>query len=137
MAEDQRSSQRRENFARAMALLREVCDRGVGSLSALEAEGAAHRFTVAYELAWKALKDLLEADGTVVVPATPRNVIKEAYSAGLIDDGQTWIDMMLHRNRLSHTYDGSVLDAVLASVESRYYPALARLLAGLDSSGTA
>jgi nucleotidyltransferase substrate binding protein (TIGR01987 family) len=103
MNSDIRWKQRFDNFDRAFVLLREVCDRGVTSLSQLEKEGAIQRFEVAFELAWKTLKDYLEESGMVVNPVTPRNVIKEAFAAKLLEDAQVWIDMMLHRNLLSHT----------------------------------
>jgi len=40
-------------------------------------------------------------------------VIKEAFAARLLEDAQVWIDMMLHRNLLSHTYELKVFEAVL------------------------
>ena len=125
--EDVRWRQRFDNLDRAFVLLREVVDRGVDSLSQLEKEGAIQRFEVAFELAWKTMKDALEADGVVITPLTPRNVIKEAFAARLIDDAQVWIDMMLHRNLLSHTYDIKVFEAVLHAVEQRYFAAFDRL----------
>jgi nucleotidyltransferase substrate binding protein (TIGR01987 family) len=127
MNSDVRWKQRFDNFDRAFVLLREVCDRGVASLSQLEKEGAIQRFEVAFELAWKTLKDYLEESGVVVNPVTPRNVIKEAFAAKLFDDAQVWIDMMLHRNLLSHTYDITVFEAVLRTVAERYFPAFDRL----------
>ena len=127
MNSDIRWKQRFDNFDRAFVLLREVCDRGVGSLSQLEKEGAIQRFEVAFELAWKTLKDYLEESGVVVNPVTPRNVIKEAFAAKLLEDAQVWIDMMLHRNLLSHTYDIKVFEAVLQTVAERYFPAFDRL----------
>ncbi|MGE0824524.1 MAG: nucleotidyltransferase substrate binding protein [Candidatus Binatia bacterium] len=63
----------------------------------------------------------------VVNPVTPRNVIKEAFAAKLLDDAQVWIDMMLHRNLLSHIYDNAVFEAVLRTVMERYFPAFDRL----------
>jgi nucleotidyltransferase substrate binding protein (TIGR01987 family) len=63
----------------------------------------------------------------VVNPVTPRSVIKEAFAAKLLDDAQVWIDMMLHRNLLSHTYDMTVFEAVLRTVAERYFPAFDRL----------
>ena len=60
-------------------------------------------------------------------PITLRNVIKEAFAARLLEDAQVWIDMMLHRNLLSHTYDLRVFETVLQAVAERYFPALARL----------
>lgn len=123
MTGDVRWKQRFDNFDRAFVLLREVCDRGVDSLSQLEKEGAVQRFEFAFELAWKTLKDYLEEQGVVVNPVTPRNVIKEAFAAKLLDDGQVWIDMMLHRNLLSHTYDTNVFLTVLQAVTQRYFDA--------------
>jgi nucleotidyltransferase substrate binding protein (TIGR01987 family) len=127
MATDVRWKQRFDNFDRAFILLREVRERGVASLSQLEKEGAIQRFEFAFELAWKTLKDYLEEQGVVLEPVTPRNVIKEAFAAKLLDDRQVWIDMMLHRNLLSHTYDFKTFETVLDAVEHRYFPALDRL----------
>lgn len=127
MNSDVRWKQRFDNYDRAFVLLREVCDRGVDTLSQLEKEGAIQRFEVAFELAWKTLRDYLEESGVIVNPVTPRNVIKEAFAAKLFEDAQVWIDMMLHRNLLSHTYDIKVFEAVLKTVEERYYLAFDRL----------
>ena len=79
------------------------------------------------DIRWKTLKDYLEESGIVVNPVTPRNVIKEAFIAKLLEDAQVWIDMMLHRNLLSYTYDIKVFEAVLQTVAERYFPAFDRL----------
>ena len=126
-APDIRWRQRFANFDRAFVLLREVQERGVDTLSQLEKEGAIQRFEFAYELAWKTLKDYLDHSGIVVHPVTAREVIKAAFQARLIDDGQVWIDIMLHRNLLSHTYDPKVFDEVLRAIEARYFSAFDRL----------
>ena len=94
MAEDVRWKQRFDNFRRAVALLHEPIDRGLSALSTLEQEGTVHRFEVALELAWKTLKDYLEHESFVIEPVTPRNVIKEAFAARILGDGQLWIDML-------------------------------------------
>ncbi|MBI2423215.1 MAG: nucleotidyltransferase substrate binding protein [Candidatus Hydrogenedentes bacterium] len=124
MVDDIRWKQRFESFDRAFVLLREVCDAGIASLNQLEKEGAARRLKVAFELGWKTMRDYLQEGGIVISPVTPRNVIKEAFSAKLLPDAQVWIDMMLHRNLLSHTYDFKVVEDVLAAVESNYLNAL-------------
>lgn len=127
MNSDIRWKQRFDNFDRAFVLLREAFEHGLDTLSQLEKEGTIQRFEIAFELAWKTMKDYLEENGLVVNPATPRSVIKEAFAANLLDDGQVWIDMMLHRNLLSHTYDIKVFEEVLQTVEIKYLPALDRL----------
>ena len=50
-------------------------------MSELEKEGLIQRFEYSFELAWKTMKDYLEEQGTIINPVTPRNVIKEAFSA--------------------------------------------------------
>jgi nucleotidyltransferase substrate binding protein (TIGR01987 family) len=127
MSSDIRWKQRFDNFDRAFVLLREVYERKLDSLSRLEKEGAIQRFEVAFELAWKTINDYLEESGVVVNSVTPRNVIKEAFTARLLDDADVWIDMMLHRNLLSHTYDIKVFEMVLQALAERYFPAFDRL----------
>jgi len=117
---DIRWKQRFDNFARSVALLREPFEDGVERLSLLEKEGGVRRFRVALELAWKTLKDYLEYQGVEISPVTPRNVIKEAFSAKIIPDGQVWVDMLDHRNLLSHTYDRKLFEEAVDTLNSRY-----------------
>ena len=118
---DIRWIQRFQNFDRAFLLLRSALEeRGLEQMSELEKEGLIQRFEYSYELAWKTMKDYLEEQGTIINPVTPRNVIKEAFSAQIIADGQVWVDMMLHRNLLAHTYDFSKFKEVLDAVVERY-----------------
>lgn len=127
MTEDIRWQQRFQNFDRAIVLLREPIERGIETLSALEKEGTVQRFEFAVELAWKTVKDYLEFEGRVIEPVTPRNVIKIAFAARLLSDGQVWIDMLDHRNLLSHTYDESTFDQAVRAIRDRYLAALEAL----------
>ena len=125
---DIRWIQRFPNFDRAFLLLRSALEeRGLEQMSELEKEGLIQRFEYSYELAWKTMKDYLEEQGTIINPVTPRNVIKEAFSAQIIAVGQVWVDMMLHRNLLAHTYDFSKFKEVLDAVVERYLNAQEQL----------
>jgi nucleotidyltransferase substrate binding protein (TIGR01987 family) len=124
---DIRWKQRFQNFDRAFTLLREALERGPEALNVLEMEGVIQRFEYSYELAWKTLKDFLEEGGLVISPITPRQVIKEAFAAKVIADGQVWIDMLDHRNRLSHTYSASVFEEAVKTIAARYLPAMEAL----------
>ena len=127
MNPDIRWRQRFENFDRALRLLTEALANGQKSLSPLEQEGAAQRLEYTLELAWKCLKDYLEDSGVSISPATPRQVIKEAFVAKIIADGQLWIDMLKHRNLLSHTYDFTIFEEAIRATETRYLSALQNL----------
>ncbi|MGE5411381.1 MAG: nucleotidyltransferase substrate binding protein [Clostridiales bacterium] len=52
--------------------------------------------------------------------------------ASLIDDGQVWTDMMLHRNLLSRTYDDQTFNEVLKAVSGKYLPAISKLYEWLN-----
>ena len=127
MNPDIRWRQRFENFDRALGLLREALANGQENLSPLEQEGAAQRLEYTLELAWKCMKDYLEDSGVSISPATPRQVIKEAFVAKIIIDGQTWINMLNHRNLLSHTYDFAVFEEAIRATEDHYLPTLQAL----------
>jgi nucleotidyltransferase substrate binding protein (TIGR01987 family) len=121
---DIRWKQRFQNFDRAFVLLREALERGPDALSALEKEGTVQRFEYCFELAWKTLKDYLMESGVAISPVTPRQVIKDAFAAKLLSDGQLWMDMLVERNLLAHTYDKAVFDRAVAAIHARYLPAL-------------
>lgn len=126
MSEDIRWKQRFHNFDRAFVLLREPFEEK-RELSMLEKEGVIQRFEYSYELAWKTLKDYLEASGITINPVTPRQVLKEAFAAKIITDGQVWINMLDNRNLLSHTYDFSVFETAVKAIAEHYLPAMAHL----------
>jgi len=58
---------------------------------------------------------------------TPRNVIKEAFAARILSDGQVWIDMLDHRNLLSHTYNEATFDKAVLAIRDRYLKAIEEL----------
>jgi nucleotidyltransferase substrate binding protein (TIGR01987 family) len=72
------------------------------------------RFEFCYELAWKMLKLKLEQEGISVL--TPKQALREALQAGLIDDGNVWSEIQRYRNLTSHTYDEKLADEVYAFV---------------------
>ncbi|MEI8123442.1 MAG: HI0074 family nucleotidyltransferase substrate-binding subunit, partial [bacterium] len=87
MNSDARWKQRFQNFEKGFLLLREALENGPGSLNKLEQEGVIQRFEYTFELAWKSMKDYLEENGVVIAPVTPRQVVKDAFTAKLIEDG--------------------------------------------------
>ena len=120
MTQELRWRYRFDNFSRAHTLLRQALDDGVEPLNDLELEGVIQRFEYTFELSWNVLKDRLEYDGVTIAPVTPRQVIREAFQAKLIDDCDTWIDMLTDRNLMSHTYDSERFQAVVRNIHSRY-----------------
>jgi nucleotidyltransferase substrate binding protein (TIGR01987 family) len=124
---DIRWKQRLTNFERALRLLREAMAEGPEALNQLEKEGVIQRFEYCFELAWKTVKDYMEASGIVFDVVMPRQVIKDAFAAKVLNDGATWIAMLDHRNLLSHTYNPVVIEQAVAAIHQRYLPQLEQL----------
>jgi len=112
------------SFSRAYTLLREATEREVEELNQLEREGVIQRFEYTFEMAWNTLKDRLEFAGLVLTEGTPRNVIRQACAAKLIADAETWTDMLVDRNLMSHTYDFARFEAVIRNIRGRYLAVL-------------
>ncbi len=124
---DIRWKQRFENYQKALFLLSDALKEGADKLSLLEKEGTLQRFEFTFELAWKVMKDYLEEDGVVISPLTPKNVIKQAFISRIIENGQVWIDMLLSRNLMSHTYDSIKFEVIAKDVEIKYLVELKNL----------
>jgi nucleotidyltransferase substrate binding protein (TIGR01987 family) len=125
MSAEIRWQQRFQNFERGFTLLRSALEeRGIKEFSDLELEGLIQRFEYTFELAWKTLKDYLEYSGVVLSPITPASVLKAAFAAKVIEDGQGWMDMLKHRNLMSHTYDFAKFQEAVAAIRDRYLSAL-------------
>ncbi|MEI6749376.1 MAG: nucleotidyltransferase substrate binding protein [Bacteroidota bacterium] len=126
---DIRWKQRFQNFLKAFTLMKEAID-AFDTLSDLEKEGLVLRFEYTFELAWKTLKDFLEAKGVEL--SFPRDVIKEGFSTQIIANGEVWIEMLDNRNLTAHTYEEKIFKEVLQNIRTKYYSAIAELITYLE-----
>lgn len=124
---DIRWKQRFQNYEKALSLLNDALRNGSEKLSLLEKEGTLQRFEFTFELARKLMKDYLEESGVMIFPLTPKQIIKQAFAAKIISDGQVWIDMLVSLNLMSHTYDFIRFETIAKDVEIRYLTALRQL----------
>ena len=115
--------QRFTNFEKAFLLL----DRTVEIESPTEAEisGLIHFYEVSFELAWKTLKDYLESLG--FSPKSPRETLKTAYQAEIINDGHLWLNALESRNLTTHIYDEELIQDIYNKIKISYFPALKEL----------
>jgi nucleotidyltransferase substrate binding protein (TIGR01987 family) len=112
-----------KNYKRAFILLREAIE-AKKDLTQLGEEGCIQRFEYSFELAWKTMKDYLEWEWVSLTLITPLYVIKAAFEARLIQDGQVWMDALDARNKMSHTYDFSKFEQVIDDISRRYLEAM-------------
>jgi|SRR4051812_40371881 nucleotidyltransferase substrate binding protein (TIGR01987 family) len=98
-------------------------------------DGVIQRFEFTFELSWKLMKMFLEYVGITEV-RSPRTTIREAFSYGLIEDGEQWIDMMVDRNKTSHLYDEEEAKIIYAKVKSDYSHLLSNLYEKMEEEIT-
>ena len=90
-------------------------------------DGTLHRFEFTFELAWKTMKDLMEYNGIIESTGSPREVLKNAFQNGIIEEGETWINMMLARNSLSHLYDEEASRKIYKDIKEKYIVLIEKL----------
>ncbi len=122
MSEDIRWQQRFNNYSKALAQLREaVVLAQQRPLTKLEGQGLIQGFEFTHELAWKTLKDFLENRGVLDLYGS-KDVIRHAFSVGLIENGQVWMDMIQSRNLTSHTYNEATAAQIAIAILGDYFP---------------
>jgi nucleotidyltransferase substrate binding protein (TIGR01987 family) len=84
-------------------------------------EGLIKRFEYTFELAWNVMKDYAVFQGNPNVGGS-RDAFREALQLQLISDGKVWMDMIISRNKTSHTYDEDTADEIFSKVINDYHP---------------
>ena len=96
-------------------------------LSDLEQQGLIKAFEFTHELAWNTIKDFLESRGTLNLYGS-RDATREGFAKGLIEDGETWMEMIQSRNRTSHTYNKDTANEIAEAILSHYVQQLEKFL---------
>lgn len=123
---EERWKQRKEDLKNAVTRLQEALYEE--NATDIVIDGVLHRFEFSFELAWKTMKDYLEYMGIVEKTGSPREIIKSAFKAELIEDGEGWIEMMLARNTLSHLYSEEESRKIYNQIKEKYITMLEELV---------
>jgi nucleotidyltransferase substrate binding protein (TIGR01987 family) len=99
----ERLSNKLHNFKSAVERLGEALIELENSSSSVVRDGVIQRFEFTTELAWKATREYLLDQGFVEVNS-PKSVMKEAFSYGLIKNDEIWVQILNDRNLTSHIY---------------------------------
>ncbi|SNS43289.1 nucleotidyltransferase substrate binding protein, HI0074 family [Anaerovirgula multivorans] len=119
--QDTRWIQRFNNYKKALKQLEEAVElMGKRELTNLEKQGVIQAFEYTHELAWKTLKDFLENRGNTNIYGS-RDATKEAFTLGLIENGEVWMQMIKSRNITSHTYDEGTADEIIGLIKDSYF----------------
>lgn len=125
---DVRWIQRLANYRRAFTQLSDAQALArTRPLSELEQQGLIQAFEFTHELAWCVMKDYFEFQGASNITGS-RDATRQAFSVGLIEDGEGWMEMLKSRNQTSHTYNRATAEAIVRHILDRYCGLFQRFL---------
>lgn len=118
MNEEVRWKQRFANYQKALQQLTKFIDKG--ELNELEEQGLIQAFEYTHELAWNVLRDYLIEKGHQAIHGS-LDATREAFKLDLIQEGDSWMDMIRDRNRTSHAYNHETADSISYNIKERFF----------------
>ena len=106
-------------------------EEGLQPKNLLERDGAIQRFEFTFELAWKSLARVLQADHPIKDNSV-KGILREGGRQGLITQVEKWFEFQQARNQTSHTDDAKVAEAVFAKA-AQFPPFVEDLLRNLKN----
>lgn len=112
-------SSKKENFLRAVKRLEEAVKLCQENPCDFYYDALIQRFEFSTELAWKTCKEHLQELGYTEING-PKPAMREAFSAGLIEEDEIWISILTDRNLTSHIYDEETAREIALRVMGDY-----------------
>jgi nucleotidyltransferase substrate binding protein (TIGR01987 family) len=112
-----------ELFLNALSRLKEAAAQD--NKSDIVIDAIIQRFEFTVELTWKFLKEYLEEQG--IAALTPKEVMREAFAAGIIKGDDNWLRMLKDRNLTSHTYNEELAQEIHLRILESYIPLFGEL----------
>lgn len=109
-----------ENFCKALENLQEIYDyeEPYGNVILT---GLVGLYEICFEQSWKAMKESLYACGIeTAVTGSPKAIIKEAFSSGMIRDEKLWLDALSDRNNVAHAYNHEIAGDIVENTKEKY-----------------
>ncbi len=118
--EDIRWHQRLSNYNKALTQLNKAINiADERKLSELEQQGLIQSFEFTHELAWNVMKDYFFHQGNSEIRGS-RDATREAFKFNLIGNGEIWMDMIISRNKTTHTYDEDTANEIVSNILNDY-----------------
>lgn len=129
MVEKHAWSKKLEHLRATLSLLENGV--AIAEPSDIEKAGIVQLFEVSFELSWKTLRAHLSDIG--FSENNPRDVLKRAFSAEIIADGEVWLRALADRNTTTHIYDEARFSEILSLIRDEYAPAMRALVNTLET----
>lgn len=112
-----------DNFANCLAVLADA-DFQMAETNDIYRTGIVGQFNLTFELAWKALQEIMrEHSVEEVSTGSPREILQIGYKIGFIDDAETWLLMLKKRNTSVHIHNEDEVDELILLIRDSFIPA--------------
>lgn len=123
-----------DNFCNALNNLKDIYEyeEPYGNV---ELTGMVGLYEVCFEQSWKAMKEILENHGFAESQTgSPRQILKTAYQAKMIDDEELWIAALVARNNVAHSYNKEIENDIVREIKEKYYNMFVSLKNTIESN---
>lgn len=116
-----------DNFANCLDILKQA-DFDLADSNDIYRMGVSVQFNLTFELAWKALQEVLRMHGVEgAETGSPREILQVRYKVGFVNDSSVWLLMLKKRNTSIHIYNEEEIDELIVFIRDSFIPAFTEL----------
>ena len=111
-----------DNFSNCLSILKNA-DFKLAETTDIYRTGIISQFNLTFELAWKALQEIMKLHGVDgATTGSPREILQMAYKVGFINDSAVWLLMLKKRNTSVHIYNEEEIDELIMLIRDSFLP---------------
>ena len=116
-----------DNFLNCLTILK-TADFELADNNEIYRTGVVGQFNLTFELAWKALQEVLRMHGVEgAETGSPREILQVGYKVGFVNDSSVWLLMLKKRNTSIHIYNEEEIDELIVFIRDSFIPAFTEL----------
>lgn len=116
-----------DNYANCLDILKQA-DFDLADSNDIYRMGVVGQFNLTFELAWKALQEVLRMHGVEgAETGSPREILQVGYKVGFVNDSSVWLLMLKKRNTSIHIYNEEEIDELIVLIRDSFIPAFTDL----------
>lgn len=116
-----------DNFSNCLTVLKNA-DFKLADSNEIYRTGVIGQFNLTFELAWKALQEVLKLHGAAgAETGSPREILQLGYKLGFVSDASVWLLMLKKRNTSVHIYNEEEIDEMILLIRDSFIPAFGKL----------
>lgn len=116
-----------DNFANCLDILKQA-DFDLADSNDIYRMGVVGQFNLTFELAWKALQEVLRMHGVEgAETGSPREILQVGYKVGFVNDSSVWLLMLKKRNTSIHIYNEEEIGELIVFIRDSFIPAFTEL----------